>query len=93
MNLNMANYMSDPQRLTGYMARENIVPVKAPPWAKHEFELRRNDKSARNLPGRHLLGKETAQVVLERLGVSDEASCREAREEIKRVRRQLLGRP
>ena len=87
MQLNMANFLRDPNRLIEYMARENIVPVKAPPWADYEFELRRNEKTLRNLPGRHLQGKETSQWVLRRLGVTDEESCKQVREQIKRLHR------
>ena len=71
-------------------AQEDMVPVKAPPWSKYPFELRRNQKTANRQPGRHYAGRETTPDILKFLGVHDEESCRRVREQIKR-RRQELG--
>ena len=82
MKLDMARFLKDKEQLVNYCARENIVPVKAPPWAQSRFELRRNKKQ----PGR-LVGSNTLPVVLEALGVRDERSCKDVREHIKRLRK------
>jgi hypothetical protein len=84
----MARFLKDPEELLHYLARENIVPVKAPEWADHPFELRRNEKSKRD-PGGRLAGKETTALVLEILGVHDEKSCKATREQIKHLRRSM----
>ncbi len=86
MTLDMLGFLNNKEQLMHYLARENIVPVKAPPWADHSFELRRNEKTVRGQIGRHLLGKETTAFVLEHLGVGDEQSCKEVREHIKWIR-------
>jgi len=51
MKLQKARFLDDPQGVLDYLARENIVPVKSPPWAKHPFMLRRNEKT-KNRPSR-----------------------------------------
>lgn len=68
------------------LARGNIVPVKAPPWARYPFALRRNDKTKKGERGR-LIGSGAADLILKELGVRDEESCRESRERIKRLRK------
>ena len=70
-------------------AWEDMVPVKAPPWAKYPFELRRNQKTEKGQPGRHYAGRETTPEILKFLDIHDEESCRRVREQIKRRRRQL----
>ncbi|GAG78494.1 unnamed protein product [marine sediment metagenome] len=82
MRLDMARFLKDKEQLVNYFARENIVPVKAPPWAKPRFELRRNTKQ----PG-HLVSSNMLPVVLEALGVQDERSCKDVREHIKHLRK------
>jgi hypothetical protein len=65
-----------------YLAKENIVPVIAPDWAKYPFELRRNEKTIKRQIGRHFIGKETTPQIIQLLGVSDEKSCKDIREYI-----------
>lgn len=87
MRLEMARFLKHREQMLHYLARENVVPVKAPPWADYPFELRRNEKVKRGQIGQHLVGKETTPLVLELLGVRDETSCREVRELIKRLQK------
>lgn len=87
MKLEIARFLKDREQLLNYLARENIVPVKAPPWADHPFELRRREKMIRGQIGQHLVGQETTPVVMEVLDVRDERSCKEVRERIKRLRK------
>jgi len=86
MKLDMARFLKDREQMLHYLARENIVPVKAPPWAVHQFELRRNERTGRGQIGRHVSGKETTALLIQLLGIHDEASCREVREHIKSLR-------
>lgn len=86
MKLEMARFLKNNEQMLHYLAQMNVVPVKAPQWADHPFELRRNEKVKRGQPGQHLVGKETTPLVMELLGVQDEKSCREVRECIKRLR-------
>lgn len=86
MKIEMAGFFADIEQLLHFLARENTVPVKAPPWADHPFLLRRNAKKERNLPGRHMIGKETTPVIIERLGIHDNQSCERVRERIKQIR-------
>jgi len=79
----------DKEQMLRYLAQENVVPVKAPPWADHPFELRRNEKVKRGQIGRHMLGKQTTPLIIELLGVRDEKSCKEVRERIKGLRKSL----
>lgn len=89
MKLEMARFLKNKEQMLYYLARENVVPVKSPPWADHPFELRRNQKMKRGQIGQHLVGKEIIPLVMELLGVKDERSCREVRERIKHIRQQL----
>ena len=83
----MARFLKDRDQMLHYLAQENVVPVKAPPWADYPFELRRNEKVKRGQIGQHLVSKGTMPMVLELLGVRNETSCREVRELIKRLRK------
>jgi hypothetical protein len=87
LKLEMGRFLKDREQMLHYLAQENVVPVKAPPWADHPFELRRNEKSKRGQIGQHIVGKETTPLVMECLGIRDENSCREVRERIKRLRK------
>ena len=87
MKLEIARFLRDREQLLNYLARENIVPVKAPPWAEHPFELRRSEKTIRGQIGQHLVGQKTTPVVMEVLGVRDERSCKEVRERIKQLQK------
>lgn len=87
MKLEIARFLGNKEQLLHYLAQENIVPVKSPPWADHPFELRRNEKAKKGQLGQHLVGKETTPLVTEVLGVRDERSCKEIREHIKRLRK------
>lgn len=89
MKLEMARFLKNREQMLYYLARENVVPVKAPPWAKYQFELRRNDKTKTGDPGRHITGRETTPDVIESLGIHDERSCKEVREYIKRLRKSI----
>ncbi len=89
MKLEMARLLRDPEWLLAYLARQNVVPVKAPPWSENQFELRRNEKTRRGQVGRHFVSRGLTPIVMEVLGVRDEESCREVRERIKRIRRSL----
>lgn len=86
MKLDMARFMNDRDGMLHYLAKENVVPVKAPPWADHPFELRRNEKTLRGQIGKHLVGREMTPLVLELLGVRDEQSCKAVRKRIKQIR-------
>lgn len=88
MELDLIQLIKDQNRegILHYLAEENIVPVKAPPWADYPFELRRNDKSLKGQVGKHFVGKETTQFILELLGVRDEQSCKVVRDQIKWIR-------
>jgi len=80
-------HFRDRQGVLLSLARENIVPVKAPPWARYPFELRRNGKTKKGDIGR-LISPGAADLILkEKLGVRDDESCREVRELIKRLRK------
>lgn len=85
----IARFLKDPEEMLRCLAWENIAPVKAPPWADHPFELRRNEKAKRSQLGQHIAGKETAPLVIELLGIRDERSCKEVRERIKHLRESL----
>jgi hypothetical protein len=87
MKIEIARFLKDREQLLNYLARENIVPVKAPPWADHPFELRRREKTIRGQIGQHLVSQKTTPVVMEVLGVRDERSCKEVRERIKQLRK------
>jgi hypothetical protein len=87
MKLEIARLLSNKEHLLSYLAKENIVPVKAPPWAAHRFELRRNEKMLKGLIGRHVTGRKTMPLILDALGVHDEKSCKEVREHIKHLRK------
>jgi hypothetical protein len=89
MELEIGRFLKDRQQMLNYLAQQNVVPVKAPPWADHPFELRRNEKTKRGQPGQHIAGKETTAFLIECLGIRDERSCKEVRERIKRLRRSL----
>lgn len=89
MKLEMGRFVKDREQMLYYLARENIVPVKAPPWADHPFELRRNEKTKRGQIGRHVAGTETTPFVMDILGIHDERSCKEVREHIKQIRKAL----
>lgn len=77
----------DREQLLHQLARENIVPVKAPEWAHHPFELRRNEKTKRGQIGQHLFSTGVTSLVIEYLGITDEQSCKAVRERIKRLRK------
>lgn len=87
MKLEIGRFLRNRELLLNYLAQENIVPVKAPPWAEYPFELRRREKTIRGQIGQHLVGQKTTPVVMEVLGVRDEKSCKEVREHIKRLRK------
>lgn len=87
MQIEIARFLKEREKLLNYLARENIVPVKAPPWADYPFELRRREKTIRGQIGQHLVGQKTMPAVMEVLGVQDERSCREVRERIKNLRK------
>lgn len=87
MKLDMAGLLRDRERLLNYLAQENIVPVKAPIWADHPFELRRNEKTLRVQVGQRFIGKKTTPIILDILGVHDEKSCIEVRKYIKNLRK------
>jgi len=89
LNLEIARFLRNPKEMLQRLAQENVVPVKAPPWAKYPFELRRNEKRKRGQFGPHLAGKETTPLILECLGVRDDKSCKEMRERIKQIRKNL----
>lgn len=89
MKLEMARFLKDREQLLNYLAQQNVVPVKAPPWAEHEFELRRNEKTKKGQIGQHLISKGLTPFVMELLGVRDEKSCKEVRERVKRLRKSL----
>ena len=105
MELEMARHIKDRNEMLRFLASKNVVPVKAPPWADHPFELRRNDKTKRrniykargqSVPnyymGSHIATKGTIQIVLDLLGVHDESSCKQVRERIKHIRRTMGNR-
>lgn len=85
MKLDVARFMGGPERMLHYLAKENVVPVKAPPWADYPFELRRNEKTKRVQVGTHFVSKGMTPLVLEVLGVRDERSCKAVRDRIKRI--------
>ena len=87
MKLEMARLLKNREQMLHYLAQQNVVPVKAPPWAEHPFELRRNEKTRRKQPGQHIVAPKTTPVVMEALGVRDERSCKEVRERIERLRK------
>jgi len=89
MKLEIARFLKDREQLLNYLAQQNVVPVKAPPWAEHQFELRRNEKTRRGQIGQHFVSKGLTPLVVELLGVRDEKSCKEVREQVKRVRKSL----
>ena len=89
MKLEIARFLKDREQMLRYLAEANIFPVKAPPWASHPFELRRNEKTKRGQVGQHVVGIETAPLIMECIGVRDEKSCKEIREHIKRLRKSL----
>ena len=92
MKLETARFLKDrEQTLTlHYLARQNIVPVKAPLWADHPFELRRNERGKRGQIGQHVEGKETtAFIINDVLCIRDESSCKEVRECIKHIRQSM----
>ena len=73
-------------------AKSNVVPVKAPSWAKHRYELRRNnkaDKAGKYTQGPHAFGREQTAAIIKVLGISDDRSCKAVREHIKRLRTSL----
>lgn len=76
----------DREGILHYLAKENVVPVKAPSWADYSFELRRNEKTLRGQTGKHFISKEMTQLVLDFLGVRDEQSCKAVRDQIKWIR-------
>lgn len=86
MKLDMARFLMNREHLLNYLVRENIVPVKAPPWADYPFELRRNEKTLRGQVGQHVTGISMTPIILNIMGVHDESSCKEVRERIKRLR-------
>jgi len=57
MKLEIARFLKDREQLLSYLAQQNVAPVKAPPWAEHEFELRRNEKTRRGQIGQHVISK------------------------------------
>ena len=89
MKLEMARFLKDREQMLHYLARENIVPVKAPPWADHPFELRRNERRKRGQIGQHVCGKETTAFIINVLCIRDESSCKEVRECIKHIRQSM----
>jgi len=78
VELEFGRFLKDRQQMLYYLARQNIVPKKAPSWAGHPFMLRPR-----------IAGKETTALIIECLGIHDERSCKEVREHIKRLRRSL----
>jgi len=76
-------------RLVRDFAEKNVVPVKAPPSAKHRYELRRNDKSGKDMQGPHAFGREETAAIIKCLGISDDRSCKAMREHIKSLRKSL----
>lgn len=86
----MARFPEDREQMLHYLARENIVPVNAPPWAAHPFDLRRNEKGKRGQVGQHVCGRETTALIIDGLCIRDDSSCKEVREHIKHIR-QLMG--
>lgn len=87
MKLEAARYLKNKEQMLSYLAQENVIPVKAPPWAGHPFELRRNERAKRRQPGQHMLGKETTALIIELLGIRDDRTCKQVREQIKRQRK------
>jgi hypothetical protein len=87
MRLEIARFLKDREQMLHYLAQQNVVPVKSPPWADCPFELRRNEKFKRGQVGQHLVSKGMAPLLMEILGVRDETSCRGIREVIKRLRK------
>lgn len=89
MKIEIARYAKDPEQILFYLARMNVVPVKAPPWADHPFELRRNEKTKMGLLGHHMVGKETTPIIIELLGIHDEKSCDAVRKRINKIRKSM----
>lgn len=91
MKLETARFLKDREQtlMLHYLARENIVPVKAPLWADHPFELRRNERRKRDQIGQHVAGKETTAFIINILCIHDESSCKEVRECIKHIRQSM----
>ena len=91
MKLETARFLKDREQtlMLHYLARENIVPVKAPPWADHPFELRRNERGKRGQVGKHVYGKAATASIINVLGIRDESSCKEVREHIKHIRQSM----
>lgn len=89
MKIDMGRFLNDKEQMLRYLARENVVPVKAPPWSGHPFELRRNDKTIRGQIGRHMVSKGLTPIVMELLGIRDERCCKDVGERIKLIRQEL----
>ena len=89
MKIEMARYAKDPEQMLSYLARMNVVPVKAPSWADHPFELRRNEKTKMGLLGHHLVGRETTPIVIQLLGIHDKKSCDAVRNRIREIRKSM----
>ena len=87
MRLDIARYLKNKEQMLHYLAQENVMSMKAPPWADHRFESRRNEKAKHGQIGQHLLGKETTALIIELLGIRDDRTCKELREDIQRERR------
>jgi len=89
MKLEMARFLKSREQTLYYLAHENIVPVKSPPWAEHPFGLRRNEKTKRGQIGQHLLGTKTTPLIMELLGIHDERSCRQVRQHIRLIQQEV----
>ena len=77
MRIDMAGILNNKEQMLHCLARENVVPVKAPSWSKYPFELRN---------GRHMFSQGLIPKVMELLGVHDQESCKEIRNRIKLIR-------
>lgn len=87
MRLEIARFLKDREQMLHYLAQQNVVPVKSPPWADYPFELRRNERVKRGQIGQHLVSQGMTPLVMEILGVRNETSCRGVREAIKCLRK------
>jgi len=65
MKLTVGADPRDRNRLIEHLAKENIMPVKAPPWSKYPYTLRRIKKTEGGLIGTHFTGTETTAKLLE----------------------------
>jgi hypothetical protein len=89
MELDIARFLNDKDSLLRYLARENIVPVKASEWSKYEYILRRNEKTEKRQIGTHFDGTETTASIIKALGVYDDKTCKQVGEQIKALRKSL----